>query len=276
MSLSTARPSISLLHATFHAPDPVGVRDVWLARARHRDRVEHIFALDADDAGSVAATEGCERVVSPADNGGVTSVRNWNAAAARATGDLLFVIADDLLPPVGWDVALGEAIGHLDPRRVPFAIKIGDGGARRDTLLRHPVISRAFYSHLGLFSSAFRGVFCDNDLSIRAFRSAVIIDARRLKFTHGGPDGDPAAVTYSKRELNRPKEYEDGLSALRAAWTRRQRETPRVLLRVGPGQRLSPRRLRAITELFRVYSTVLYAIKLARARVVGSRLLTDD
>lgn len=276
MNHTTAIPSVSLLHATFHASDPVAVRDTWIARARYPDRVQHIFALDADDAGSVAATDGCERVVSPAGNGVVTSVRNWNAAAAKATGDLLFVIADDLLPPVDWDVALRLAIGDLDPRHVAFAVKIGDGGPGRDTLLRHPVVSRAFYSRLGLFSPAFRGVFCDNDLSIRAFRYAVIIDVRHLEFTHGGPDNDSTQASRSKGELNQPREYEDGSAALGAAWTRRQRETPRVLLRMRPGQRISPRRLRVITGVLRALSTALYPIKLARAKARGSRLFTDD
>ena len=192
-------PSVSLLHATFHAVDPVGVRDTWLTRARYRDRVEHIFALDADDDDSSAATKGHRRVMSPPGNGVVTSVRNWNAAAAAATGDLLFVIADDLLPPEEWDVALRDTIRGLDPHRAAFAVKIRDGGNARDTVLRHPIVSRRFYVQYGLFCPAFRGVFCDNDISIRAFRSAVIIDGRHVPFLHGDPRRSSTPETLSKK-----------------------------------------------------------------------------
>lgn len=268
-------PSISLLHATFHAIDPVAVRETWLARARYRDHVEHIFALDADDDESASATQGYRRVIGPPGDGVVTSVRNWNAAAAEATGDLLFVIADDLLPPSDWDVALRHVISGLDPLQVAFAVKIGDGDTARDSLLRHPVVSRRFYTQYGLFSRAFRGVFCDNDISIRAFRSAVIIDGRRVRFLHGHPQGHTAPVTLSKGRLNQPQEFDDGLAALSAMWTRRQREAPRILLRVKPAQQLSSRQILAIRGAFMVLSTILYPAKLARAKLLRQRLLTD-
>jgi len=99
MGSSPVPPSISLLHATFHAPDrALEVRETWLAYSARADLVEHIFAMDADDDQSIAATQAYSRVISPARSGEVTFVRNVNAAAASARGDLLFVIADDLYP----------------------------------------------------------------------------------------------------------------------------------------------------------------------------------
>src|SRR5687767_14490201 len=121
------RPTISLLHATFHRQGgPLEIKDAWLASADHPERVEYIFAMDADDIATVGRTEGHHRVVSPAGDGRVTSVRNWNAAAALATGDLLMVIADDLFPAPGWDTALLSLIGPLDPSVVSYTVKVGD------------------------------------------------------------------------------------------------------------------------------------------------------
>ena len=86
---------ISLLHATYQrSSDPVEVKMIWLERAAHPERVEHIFALDADDRSSLEFTDGHLRVVSPGDAQWATSVRNWNAAASAASGSLLVVIAD--------------------------------------------------------------------------------------------------------------------------------------------------------------------------------------
>lgn len=61
---------ISLLHATYHS----GERALWVKRAWARARadhdLEHIFAMDADDTETIAATEGELRVISPALGGG--------------------------------------------------------------------------------------------------------------------------------------------------------------------------------------------------------------
>ena len=97
-------PSVSLLHATFHAVDPV--RETWLAvPARRQDRVEHIFALDANDDESVAATEGYRRVIGPS---GISS------SPLCATGTPLLPQQPEtcssssptISSPSDWDVAL--------------------------------------------------------------------------------------------------------------------------------------------------------------------------
>ena len=166
-------------------------------------------------------------------------------------------------------------LGGLDPLQVAFAVKIGDGDTARDSLLRHPVVSRRFYSRYGSFSPAFRGVFCDNDLSIRAFRSAIIIDGRGVRFSHGHAQGRIGTVTLSKGRVNQQQEFEDGLAALCGLWRRRQREAPRILLRVRPAQQLSSHEVFAIRCAFKAASAVLYPVKLARAKLLRRRLLTD-
>src|SRR5438045_7091802 len=120
------RPRISLLHATHRREGgPLEIKRAWLEAAAEPSNVEYVFSLDEDDTASVAATEGQIRVVNPATTA-VTSVRNWNAAAAAASGELLFVIADDLFPPAEWDTDVIAMLGRLDHCRGMFAIMAQD------------------------------------------------------------------------------------------------------------------------------------------------------
>lgn len=217
----------SLLHATYHRQEsPLAVKDAWLSAAAYPDAVEYIFALDEDDLRTVARTSGHARVVSP-PTGKVTAVRNWNAAAAASSGEVLVVVADDLFPPRNWDVALAEIIGsRLDPTRVPFAVKVRDTTATQspvgDTLLRHPIVSRAFYEKFGLFSPKFTGIACDADLTRRALWRSAILDGRsRLALEHRHATTDRPSVSTAK--LNDRNEYESAGIAYAAAWSPRQR-----------------------------------------------------
>ena len=210
--------TISLLHATYRAGErAVGVREEWLARAARPSRVEHVFSLDEDDAVSVAATGGLVRVVNPAVPG-VTAVRNWIAAAKAASGDLLFVIADDLTPPHGWDATLDGLIGRVDPRRMAFAVRVADivpSTDSRPTLMRHPVVSRRFYEEHGLFHPAFSGVFCDDDITMRAFRRAVVLDGSALVLKHRRSH---AAPTESQTRINTEEQLALGRRIRASIW----------------------------------------------------------
>lgn len=218
---------VSLLHATHHAPEEaLAVRHAWLERADRPDLVEHLFAIDSTDHESIAATEDLARVISPDDGDSVTAVRNWNAAAEAATGELLVVIADDLHPPQGWDTTLTAIIGHLDPGLTPFAVKVRDSPLD-DPLLRHPIVSRAFYSQHGLWSPEFRGLYCDDDLTLRAFWHAAILDGAALVLDHRHPHFDRGLVASASQErMNREGEYVHGRERFEAAWTTEERARP--------------------------------------------------
>jgi hypothetical protein len=248
---------ISLLHATYRrVGGPAGVRDAWLERSADPASVEYLLSLDADDLGTVALTEGQPRLVNPARAGEVTAVRNWNSAAAASSGDLLVVIADDLYPPRGWDRTLIDLVGRLDPARTPFAVKVTDSPDPDDTLLRHPVVSRAFYTRFGLFSPAYNGVYCDRDLTTRAYWQAIILDGRSLRLEHRHPTLTGAHASDSHERLNRDEEYERGGARYTAAWPRRKRTAPRRLVPAATAQGLTrlglflePRRLRFSSNL---------------------------
>lgn len=207
--------SISLLHAThqsLHSSETFEAR--WRSTAKHPGRIEHIFAMDHSAKLSVKLTRGSRRVVTRRPDAKSTAVANWNAAANSASGDLLFVIADDLIPYEGWDEGISIGLTPSDCRNIPFAIKVSDSHLEKDSLLRHPIISREFYAQNGLFDPDFRGVYCDDDLTLRAFCSSQILDRRNVIFQHCSG----ANISESKMLLNREDEYLLGLNLIRQKW----------------------------------------------------------
>jgi len=232
--------TFSLLHATYKAgEDAVDVKRCWLEHADSPALVEHVFSMDADDSVSIRATEGHDRVINPSASV-VTAVRNWNAAAEAASGDVFVVIADDLYPPLSWDTRLLEVIGTLDPMKFAFAIKVDettDPSDTRFTLMRHPVVSKRFYAQLGLFDPRFRGVYCDDDFTINAFRRAVVLDGTRVKLEHR------RTISESHGRINDPIEYTFGRECLRTKWIGVERRSKQAFFpayaRIGPRPRAS-------------------------------------
>jgi len=234
--------------------------------------VEYIVAMDGDDHDAVAATEGMPRIVGAPGKGMVTAVRNWNSAAVESSGDLLFVIADDLFPPPNWDDVLLKIVAGIDPRQDAVAVKVTDSSHPLDTRLRHPVISRAFYARFGLFSPSYRGVYCDDDITTRAFWRAMILDGRLLVLDHRHPTlGGGIPRSASQHDVNRSEEYEFGRAVYERDWSRRHRDAERLLVR--PDRTASVRRLRRRARWSRARSTARYHLRcLRRAARPRSRL----
>jgi hypothetical protein len=154
---------ISLLHATRGTPDRANAtRESWLSRASDRSMIEHFWAIQAGDTTSTALDP--DSIVAVTDDPPAwasSSIANWNAAAALATGDLLVVIADDLTPPIGWDDTLRVFLGNPNTASTQFCVYVADQ-LSNDGLLRHPIMSRALYQRRGfMFDPNYYGVFCD-------------------------------------------------------------------------------------------------------------------
>ena len=178
----------SLLHATFRSGKrALSLRDEWLQLAAAPDRVQHIFAADCDDEISTAYPSIASGVIGDPMLG-VSAVRNWNAAARAADGDILVVIADDLHPCQNWDVELDAVVRDLDPRRVPFVIKIRDTSDHpcKDHIC-HPIISRRYFERFGLWHPGYNGVFVDHDFTLSAHAHGIVLDGRNIWFTHEHP-----------------------------------------------------------------------------------------
>ncbi len=162
---------ISLLHATRGRPKKaIETRNLFFASAFIPLGVEHIFAIDADDAESLAALKGYKHVIVNEPRG---CVKAWNAAAAASTGHVLVQLSDDWLPCHDWDILIWEALekavnerlgsipehlkerGEKWPKATPEEIQSLVGGTplvlaisdnhRTDSLLCMAILTRARY-----------------------------------------------------------------------------------------------------------------------------------
>lgn len=180
---TSPRPTISLLHATRGRPDlALAAREQWLKAATHPERVEHIFAVDFDDAPTLEAVADLPHRVVAQRGGGCVAA--WNLAADASTGDVLVQLSDDWTPTAGWDE---EFVRRLRDVSQSAVLRPSDGH-RRDDLLCMAILTRARYEQQGEFlHHGYQGVFSDDEFSFRAYLDGVVIDARDLVLTHHHP-----------------------------------------------------------------------------------------
>lgn len=214
---------ISILHATyFREKGPEEVRSAWLEAATNPERVEYRVAVTRTDTLALSETDASSRVIVEPPEGTSTTVRNWNSLAITATGDFLFVIADDLFPVKrGWDSDLEKIARMHDPCRNSYLVKVADSTSKSDTKVRHPVASRRFYEKYGLWWPGYSGMYVDSDLTLFAFWRAAIIDGRHIRFNHINPIVDnefEASLSFS--EANSESEYTRGKLIFNQRWPR--------------------------------------------------------
>jgi hypothetical protein len=232
----------SLLHATYGSGSTaVALRDEWLTTAAQPARVEHIFSSNADDRISAACPEIATGLVGK-PTVGVTAVRNWNAAAEAAIGEILVVIADDLHPCLGWDALLDQVTLDLDPCRVPFVLKVTDNPAEPDRL-SHPIVSRSYYERFGLWNPEYEGHFVDNDFTLAAHGHGVVIDGRQIYFPH--VYGTETSMVTRSQQLMADRTYDSGRVIFDRQWPMwRRRRSMRYFTPVAGSRTLGePRRL---------------------------------
>lgn len=196
-----AHPVISLLHATRgRAQLAADARRLWLNRATHPDRVEHLFALDFDDEASVPLCV-YRHVI---QTGPGAAVGAWNLAAFASCGDILVQINDDFEPPMGWDVMIEQ--GFADKLTTsPAVLRVSDGH-RTDELICIAIMNRKRYEQQGFFlHPRFKSVFSDDYFSWAAYKDGVVIDAMNIVIQHhhpffnGGKGWDAVYATHNSK-----------------------------------------------------------------------------
>ena len=200
-----AGATISLLHATRGRPSKAWkTRMEWLRLASNPDAVEHIFAIDSNDAESLMLC--IARCVVVSGNGG--PVDAWNEAARHAKGEILVQLSDDFEPFQGWDIAIIDAIGDTSK---PAVLAVSDGH-RTDSLLCMAILTRARYQAQGhLFHPEFFSMFSDNWFTECAHRDDVLIDARdRITFEHLHPAFGKAEMDATYARSNDTQNYARG------------------------------------------------------------------
>lgn len=234
----------SLLHATRGRPQKaIETRAMFLAASLNPLGVEHIFAIDADDAESIEALKWYRHVIVKEPRG---CVKAWNAAAAESSGHVLVQLSDDWLPCQHWDEFMWLMLDEAAKKRggtvenTPLVLAISDGH-RSDALLCMAILTRARYiqqSHdyemtpSGLYFGKFLpdgspqypappfvfhpdyfGVFSDNEFTVRAYADGVVVDAKHIILQHEHPifEGKPVAEwDETHRRQNAPERYEEG------------------------------------------------------------------
>jgi glycosyltransferase involved in cell wall biosynthesis len=205
MMATSGKTTISLLHATRgRAMQAIRCRSEWLRLADDPKRVEHIFAVDADDEEAEVFLRFPSIIMD--NNGG--PVAAWNIAAKQSTGQILVQLSDDWKPFRGWDTAIVDTIGDTSK---PAVLAVSDGH-RKDDLLCMAILTRARYKQQGyLFHPEFFSMFSDNWFSHCAFRDGVVIDARdRITFEHVHPAFGKAAMDATYARSNDGYHYKTG------------------------------------------------------------------
>ena len=205
MLATSGKTTISLLHATRgRAMQAIRCRSEWLRLADDPKRVEHIFAVDADDEEAEVFFRFPSIIMD--NNGG--PVAAWNMAAKSSTGQILVQLSDDWKPFRGWDTAIVDAIGDTSK---PTVLAVSDGH-RKDDLLCMAILTRARYNQQEhLFHPEFFSMFSDNWFSHCAFRDGVVIDARdRITFEHCHPAFGKAEIDATYARSNDSYHYKTG------------------------------------------------------------------
>jgi hypothetical protein len=196
---------ISLIHASYKSiQQSKAVRDYWLRMASNRESIEHCLGFEFDDhetrqgysipdGKSMGETsDRLTRFLTTPVTSGVSAVANWNAAASIATGDLLLVIADDLIPEKNWDQSILRILAGCD-LSIPLILKFTDFRCSDlqnyplgDIYLpRHPMVNRAFFQERGyFFCPEFYGIGADDHLLLEGISKGIIRDLRSIKFHH--------------------------------------------------------------------------------------------
>ena len=198
MSQPSNIPRLSLLHATRGRPSQAReCRQEWLNAAMKPGRVEHIFAVDADDAESIRQLADLNPRVVRKDGGGCVAA--WNLAASASTGDVLIQLSDDWSPVQNWDE---EVVKRLRDVSQPGVLRVSDG-RRTDDLLCMAICTRPWMVQQGeLLHSGYVSLYSDDEFSFRAYQHGVVIDARDMVLMHHHPNYDesiPLDETYTKQ-----------------------------------------------------------------------------
>jgi hypothetical protein len=199
---------IALLHATRGRPEQAArCRKAWHDLAVEPGRVEHIFAIDDDDAESQVLRR-FNHVLVPAGGG---CVRAWNYAALKSTAPVVVQLSDDWIPCLKWDELILERLGDWTQ---PKVLAVSDG-ARTDKLLCMAICTRVYLAaDYFLFHPFFKGVYSDDWFTEQAYARGAVIEARDIEFKHQHPAFNTAPMDATYAAQNAPARYAEGAKLL--------------------------------------------------------------
>lgn len=154
---------ISILHPSYKRPQlALQCYLEWMSKAVYTENIEYILCLAANDPYLSEYLETFRntkaiRIIHP-ENGLVKQV---NAAAHEASGNLFVAISDDFSCPKGWDKEL--LFGTTGSKC--FAVKVNDG--LQPFIMTLPIMDRAFYDKVGghIYHPEYYHMYGDEELA---------------------------------------------------------------------------------------------------------------
>jgi hypothetical protein len=208
------KPRIAVGHPAGRGAKDIEVRQMWLERAAHPERVAYFFGINEGDKEVVEQLLDYPHQMSlPVPEGHSTAVANYNAAAraATASGARIFVMAQsDVYPPHGWDEQIIQAMTpHIDK---PTVLHLHDGfGAPEHQLMTIMCFNwRWWLGREWLLCPEYDGYWSDTEFSFRAYRDGIVHDARHIKFFHDHPLFTGAESDEVYRRQQNPEANERG------------------------------------------------------------------
>jgi len=162
-----------------------------------------------------------------------TLTLNGNMAAACSSGRVLVDVNDDLFPCDGWDSLLLEAIERAGGLDREFVVKVSHGEYHPE-LITHPILSRAYYERVGPVDAGYLGYGSDDELTARAYRDGVVIDAPQIVFDHLDWRKGQRAKDAIDEWNNRPEVWENRAETLAKRLAPAKRKTLAVCTPGGP------------------------------------------
>jgi tetratricopeptide (TPR) repeat protein len=226
---------ISVCHATRRAVQALEMRERWMAAAKFPERVSWMFAIDDDDAESIAVFrdgngrwamgdgQAAPHVIVPAGGG---CVRAYNALAVVAAGDIIVCASDDVYPIQDWDTIIEERLGEIervdevrDDRGeivceahsiVSRFLCCGDG-MENSVAVPLQIVTRGWVDkHGGVFHPRFKSMYGDNWCIERARRDGELVLAMDLAFEHRHPFFKTAPMDEVYEAENAADRYDEG------------------------------------------------------------------
>ena len=219
--LKRYKPKIAVGHPAGRGAKDIEVRNLWLERAAHPERVAYYFGVCESDTEVVEQLQHYPHGLAPAvPEGHSSAVANYNAAAraATASGARIFVMSQsDVYPPHGWDEQVIQAMTpHMEK---PTVLHVSDGFDEPGQQLM-TIMTFNWKWWLGrewLLCPEYDGYWSDTEFSLRAYRDGVVKDARHIKFYHDHPAFTGAATDECYRRQQNPEANARG----KAIFTRR-------------------------------------------------------
>jgi hypothetical protein len=213
------KPRIAVGHPAGRGQKDIEVRNLWLERAAHPERVAYYFGICESDTEVVEQLQHYPHAMAPAvPEGHSSAVANYNAAAraATASGARIFVMAQsDVYPPHGWDEQVIQAMTpHMDK---PTVLHVSDGFNKPDEKLMTIMCFnwRWWLGRDWLLCPEYDGYWSDTEFSFRSYRDGVVEDARHIKFYHDHPLFTGAATDECYRRQQNPEANERGKAVFR-------------------------------------------------------------